>query len=196
MKDTIISQLRESADVKLRTAEELSDSIANAAGMVLDCFRNGGKVLLIGNGGSAADAQHIAGELVGNLDPKRKRRALAAIALTTNSSIITALGNDQGYETVFARKVEAFANSPHDVLIAISTSGNSANILSAVETAKEKGIRVVALTGKGGGKLKGLADLSLVVPSDNTQRIQETHIAIGHIICDIVEEALVRGTLV
>src|SRR3989344_1243386 len=182
MKDIIRNQLRESADLKLRTAEELSDSIQEAAEMILSCYRNGGKVLLIGNGGSAADAQHIAGELVGNLDPKRKRRALAAIALTTNSSIITALGNDQGYETAFARKVEAF--------------GNSANILSAVETAKEKGIRVVALTGKGGGKLKGLADLSLVVPSDNTQRIQETHIAIGHIICDIVEEALVRGTLV
>src|SRR3989338_6843837 len=196
MKDTIISQLRESAEVKLRTAEELSDSIANAAGMVLDCFRNGGKVLLIGNGGSAADAQHIAGELVGNLDPKRKRRALAAIALTTNSSIITALGNDQGYETVFARKVEALATHSADLLIAITTSGSSANILNAIRAAKERNIKVIGFLGKDGGQAKNMVDLPLVVPSNNTQRIQETHITIGHIICDIVEEALVRGTLV
>ncbi len=196
MKDIIISQLRESADVKLRTAEALSNSIANAAGMVLDCFRNGGKVLLIGNGGSAADAQHIAGELVGNLDPKRKRRALAAIALTTNSSIITALGNDQGYETIFARKVEALATHPADILIAITTSGSSENILNGIRAAKEKNIKVIGFLGKDGGQAKNMVDLPLVVPSHNTQRIQETHIAIGHIICDIVEEALVRGTLV
>lgn len=196
MKDIIISQLRESADVKLRTAEELSDSIAMAAEMILDCYRNGGKVLLIGNGGSAADAQHIAGELVGNLDPKRKRRALAAIALTTNSSIITALGNDQGYDTVFARKVEALATHPADVLIAITTSGSSKNILSAIRVAKARGVKVIGFLGKSGGEAKLLVDLPIVVPSDNTQRIQETHIAIGHIICDLVEEALVRGTLV
>lgn len=196
MKDTIISQLKESADVKLRTAEGLSDSIANAAEMILSCYRNGGKVLLIGNGGSAADAQHIAGELVGNLDPKRRRRALAAIALTTNTSIITALGNDHGYDTVFARKVEALATHPADVLIAITTSGTSKNIVSAIRVAKARGIKVIGFLGKGGGEAKSLVDLPIVVPSDNVQRIQETHITIGHIICDLVETALVEGTLV
>ncbi len=196
MRDIIVNQLRESADVKLRTAEELSDLIREAAEMILSCYRNGGKVLLIGNGGSAADAQHIAGELVGNLDPKRKRRALPAIALTTNSSVITALGNDHGYDSVFSRSVEAFANPPHDVLIAISTSGSSANILNAIRAAKEKNIKVIGFLGKDGGRAKNMVDLPLVVPSHNTQRIQETHITIGHIICDIVEQSLVDGTLI
>lgn len=196
MKELIRKQLQESADVKFRTAEELSDTIAQAAEMILECYRHGGKVLLVGNGGSAADAQHIAGELVGNLDPKRKRRALPAIALTTNSSILTALGNDQGYDMVFARKVEALANHSADILIAISTSGTSPNIVQAIKMAKEKGIKTIGLLGKSGGEAKSLVDLPVIVPSENTQRIQEAHIAIGHIVCDIVEQALVEGTLV
>lgn len=196
MKQQIVAQLKEGALVKMKTAELLSDEIAKTAEWILDSYRKGGKILLIGNGGSAADAQHIAGELVGNLDPKRKRRALPALALTTNTSTLTAIGNDYGYEEIFARKVEAFATHKADILIAITTSGNSPNILRAVRVAKEKGIRVIGLTGKGGGELKKIADLSIVIPSQNTQRIQETHIAIGHIVCDLVEEAFVNGTLI
>lgn len=189
MKNLIITQLKEGAEVNLRTAEKLADPIAKAAQMILHTYQNGGKVLLIGNGGSAADAQHIAGELVATMNPARKRRALPALALTTNTSTLTALGNDLGYDSIFTRKVEAFANHPHDLLIAITTSGNSPNILKGVEAAKANGIKVIALTGKDGGKIKAMVDLALVVPSDNTQRIQETHIAIGHILCDIVELA-------
>lgn len=196
MKEQIVAQLKEGALVKMKTAELLADEIAKTAEWILDSYRKGGKILLIGNGGSAADAQHIAGELVGNLDPKRKRRALPALALTTNTSTLTAISNDYGYEEVFARKVEAFATHKEDILIAITTSGNSPNILRAVKVAKEKGIRVIGLTGKGGGELKKIADLSIVIPSQNTQRIQETHIAIGHIVCDLVEEAFVNGTLI
>ena len=192
MYDLIQDQLRESSEVKLKVSELLTDHIVQAAKMLISAYQKGGKVLLIGNGGSAADAQHIAGELVGNLDPSRKRRALPAIALTTNSSIITALGNDIGYHSVFARKVEALANHKEDVLIAISTSGNSENILHAVKYAKANSIRTIALTGKGGGKLKDLVDLALVVPSENTQRVQEAHITIGHILCDIIEQEFVN----
>lgn len=188
MKITVIKQLKESARVKLETADKLADEIVRAAEMIIDCYRRGGKLLLIGNGGSAADAQHIAGELVGRF--KKERRALPALALTANTSILTALGNDYGYDLVFARKVEAFANHKSDVLMAISTSGNSPNILKAVEVARDQGIRVVGLTGKGGGKLKDMVDCALIVPSDDTQRIQETHITIGHIICDLVESRL------
>ena len=191
MRDLIRNQLRESAEVKIKTAELLSPAIARAAHMVIEAYRKGGKLLLIGNGGSAADAQHIAAELVGHLDHTRLvRRALPALALTTNSSILTAIGNDHGYDSVFARKVEAFADNGSDILMAITTSGNSPNILKAVEAAKAKGISVIGLTGKGGGKLKDMVDLALIVPSHNTQRIQETHIVIGHIICDLVERGL------
>ncbi len=186
MKSQVISQLKESAQVKLKTADMLADLIVVAAKMIASSFRAGGKLLLIGNGGSAADAQHIAGELVGRF--KLERRALPAIALTTNTSILTALGNDYHYDIVFARKVEAFANHKKDILIAISTSGNSANILNAVKTAKKQGIKTIAFTGKGGGKLKNMVDLSLTIPSNDTQRIQEAHIAVGHIICDLVEQ--------
>lgn len=191
MKEIIQSQLRESAEVKLETARLLSEDIARAAHMLIEAYKKGGKLLLIGNGGSAADAQHIAAELVGHLDHTRLiRRALPALALTTNTSALTAIGNDHGYDSVFVRKIEAFANNGSDVLMAITTSGNSPNILKAVEAAKIKGIRVIGLTGKGGGKLKNMVDLALIVPSDNMQRIQETHIAIGHIICGLVERGL------
>lgn len=194
MRDLIARQLKESAEVKMKAAELLPDKIAQAAEMILDTYRKGGKVLLIGNGGSAADAQHIAAELVGHLDPKNARRALPAMALTTNTSFLTSMGNDHGYEFVFERKLEAFAN-PEDLLIAITTSGTSSNILKAVEVAWKRGTKVIGLTGKGGGKLKDMADLSIIVPSSNTQRIQEAHITIGHIICDLIEGALIDGTL-
>lgn len=191
MRDLIQKQLRESAEVKIKTSELLTEKIIQAAEMLLHAYRNGGKVLLVGNGGSAADAQHIAGELVANLDHRRKRKALPAIALTANTSILTAIGNDHGYDQVFARNVEAFAGAS-DVLIAITTSGNSSNVLRAAEAAKKNGAKVVGLTGGTGGKLIVLSDLALVVPSSDTQRIQETHITIGHILCDIIEQAYVE----
>ncbi len=188
MRQIVIDQLNESASVKQKTAELLADKIVEAAEMIIDSYRRGGKLLLIGNGGSAADAQHIAAELVGRF--KMERKALPAIALTTNTSILTALGNDYHYDVVFARKVEAFANHNADVLLAISTSGNSSNILRATEVARNRGIRVIGMTGRGGGSLKNNVDLALIVPSDDTQRIQETHITMGHIICDLVERSL------
>jgi len=187
MREVIIRELEESAGIKKMIAENLSDIIADAARIILNAYKAGRKVLLIGNGGSAADAQHIAAELAGRF--KLERAGLPAIALTTNTSTLTALANDYGYDSVFSRQVEALANA-QDVLIPITTSGTSPNILKAVETAHSKGVVVIALTGKNGGKLKSMADLAIVVPSDNTPRIQEAHITIGHIICHLVEKEL------
>ena len=187
MKEAVLRELEESANIKRMMAQNLSDIIGEATQMILKAYRAGGKVFLIGNGGSAADAQHIAAELVGRF--KLERGGLPAIALTTDTSVLTALANDYGYDTVFSRQLEALANDK-DVLIAITTSGTSANILKAVETAHSKGVVVIALTGEKGGKLKGTADLTIMVPSDNTPRIQEAHITIGHIICHVVEKGL------
>ena len=179
--------LEESARVKRALAEQSADAIARAAGIVAESLRQGGRVLLFGNGGSAADSQHIAGEFCGRLS--RERPALPAIALTANTSDLTALGNDYGFERVFARLVEAHGRTG-DVAIAISTSGNSPNVLAAVDTARAAGLRTIAFTGRGGGKLAGRVDLALVVPSDDTQRIQESHIAIGHALAELVDDAL------
>jgi len=179
--------LDESARVKRALASESAAAIARAAGVIADSFRNGGRVLLFGNGGSAADAQHIAGEWCGRLS--RERAALPAIALTANTSDLTALGNDYGFERIFARLVEAHGRAG-DVAIAISTSGNSPNVLAAVETARARGLRTIALAGRGGGKLAAQVDLALVVPSDDTQRIQESHIAIGHVLAELVDDEL------
>lgn len=186
----MIKELKESADIKRMMAQNLSDVIANAAKIVIDAYKGGGKVLLIGNGGSAADAQHIAAELVGRF--KLERIGLPAIALSTNTSILTALSNDYEYDTVFSRQLEALAND-NDVLIAITTSGTSLNILKAVKVARSKSVKVIGLTGRNGGKLKDMADLTIIVPSNNTPRIQEAHITIGHIICDLVERELFNG---
>jgi D-sedoheptulose 7-phosphate isomerase len=183
----IVQQLEDSAAIKQRIAEECLEEIVQAAVILVDTYRWGRKVLLCGNGGSAADSQHIAGELVAKLT--RERRALAAVALTVNSSLLTSIVNDGAWEQVFARQVEALGQ-PGDVLVAISTSGHSANVNAAVRVAKERGLRTLALTGRDGGELAGLADLAIVIPSDNTQRIQEGHITVGHILCDIVEATL------
>ena len=188
LRNLIVDQLKESAEVKIKLVEEGVETIVQACDLIAKAFRDGGKVLLIGNGGSAADAQHIAGEWTAHF--KLKRKALPALALTTNTSIITSIVNDARDDSEFARQVEAFANHPADLLIAITTSGNSANILEAVKLAKHKNITVVGLTGSGGGKLKDMADLSIIVPSNDTQRIQESHITIGHIMCDVVEQKL------
>jgi D-sedoheptulose 7-phosphate isomerase len=163
-----------------------SDKIELASGILIDTLKKGGKILLCGNGGSAADCQHIAAEFVVRYELKRK--ALAAIALTTDTSILTAHANDFDFETVFSRQVEALANDK-DCLIAISTSGKSKNILKAVQVAKNMGMSVIALTGCEGGELSSLATLSIIVPSTVTARIQEAHILIGHWWCGVVEQA-------
>lgn len=168
-----------------RVQNELQDDILKACQMAVECIKNGGKILICGNGGSAADAQHIATEFTGRY--KTERSALPAIALTTDTSALTAIGNDYGYEVVFSRQVEAIANSK-DLLLAISTSGNSPNILKALQKAKEIGCKTLGFSGKSGGAMNELCDLNIVIPSDNTPRIQEMHILVGHIICQSIDD--------
>ncbi len=180
-------RLEESGQVKRALAESESDAIARAAEILAEAMAGGGRVLLFGNGGSAADAQHFAAELTGRYELERP--GLPALALTANSSDLTALGNDYGFERVFARLIQA-QGRPGDVAVAISTSGNSPNINAGVIEARERGLRTVALIGKGGGKLASLVDLAVTVPSDSTARVQEAHIAIIHVICELVEAVL------
>jgi phosphoheptose isomerase len=180
--------LIESAEVKRLVIENCLDSIVSAAGLIADAFRSGGKVLLCGNGGSAADCQHMAAEFVSILRRDFERPGLPAIALTTDTSFLTAYANDFGYEGVFARQVQALGR-PGDVLVAISTSGNSANVIRAVESALRANMRTVSLTG-GGGRLPAMADVAVSVPSTDTQHIQEAHLAIEHVICELVERRL------
>jgi D-sedoheptulose 7-phosphate isomerase len=182
--------LEASARTKLAVAEALAEPIARAGEWVAAAYRAGGKTLLFGNGGSAADAQHIAAEWVGKLGPDRP--ALPSLALSANTSDLTAIGNDYGFERVFARGIEAHGRAG-DVAIAISTSGNSPNVIAAVEEARRRRLRTIGLLGKGGGKLAGLVELPLVVPSADTQRIQECHIAIGHAIAELVDLLLFPG---
>ena len=188
-KDVIITHLQESADVKRLASQECAADIEQAATLFVDALRNGGKLLFCGNGGSAADCQHIAAEFVSVLRQDFKRPALAAIALTTDTSFLTANANDFGFEGVFSRQVEALGR-PGDVLIGISTSGNSANVVQALLVARHKDMITIAFTGKDGGNLKDLADVNIKVPSSKVQYVQESHIAIGHILCALTEEAL------
>ncbi len=183
--------IQDSIDVKTKILndKELLDNIVTVSGMITNTFLSGGKVLLCGNGGSAADAQHIAAELSGRFYFDRK--PLDAEALHVNSSYITAVANDYSFEEIYSRLVEAKGNK-FDVLIAISTSGNSPNVLKAMKKGIEKGMYVVALTGKTGGKMKNNCDTLLNVPSEDTPRIQESHILIGHIICEMVEKNLFK----
>lgn len=185
----IDASLKESSEVKIKIIEECTKSILTAAEMITESLKNGKKILLCGNGGSAADCQHIAAEFMIRLSHNIKRPALPAIALTTDTSNLTAGGNDIGFENVFARNVEGLGTEG-DILIAISTSGNSTNIIKAVETAKMKKMKTLCLLGGTGGKLKEMADFPVVIPSANTQRIQEGHITVAHIICEIVETEL------
>src|SRR6185369_2844616 len=166
---------------------DMSSLIAETATLLVNRFKDGNKLLVMGNGGSAADAQHFAAEIVGRF--KLERAALPAVALSTDTSILTAIGNDYGFDSVFSRQVEALA-SAGDVVIGISTSGNSPNVLKALELARGRGCRTVGLLGKDGGSIKAVCDLALVVPSSDTPRVQEGHITIIHIICDLVEKAL------
>jgi D-sedoheptulose 7-phosphate isomerase len=187
--DFIIQSLTESSKAKLLVLEHCHDSIMRASDLLLDSVRAGKKLMLAGNGGSAADSQHIATEFMIRLSHDLQRPAIAAIALTTDSSNLTAGGNDIGFENVIARSIEGLGTEG-DVFICISTSGNSPNILKAVEKAREKSIKVVGLLGGQGGKLADKCDVAVIVPTDNTQRIQECHITIGHILCEIVEREL------
>lgn len=166
---------------------ELGPKMIQVADLLVDTFRSGKKLLVMGNGGSAADAQHLAGEIVGRF--RLERRGLPAIALSTDSSIITAVGNDYGFEAIFSRQVEALAQEG-DVVIGISTSGSSPNVFSALRLAREMGCRTVGLLGKDGGSIREMVDIDLTVPGQDTPRIQEGHITIIHILCELVEQAL------
>jgi D-sedoheptulose 7-phosphate isomerase len=185
--DFVNTSLREGADLRLALAQDCGKRIVEAALLIIRCLRSGGKLLLFGNGGSAADAQHLAAEFVGRF--VRERSGLPAVALTTDSSILTAVGNDYGFDQVFARQVQALGRSG-DLAIAISTSGNSPNVLQGVREARKRGLEVIGLAGNDGGMLAKEAHVGITVRSANTARIQECHIAIGHIFCEIVDHDL------
>jgi len=181
------ASLEESARVKRDTLEAAGARIADAAELVIEAFRAGGRLYAFGNGGSASDAQHLAAELAGRFD--RDRPGLPAVALTANTSDLTAIGNDFGFDRVFARLLEAHGREG-DVAVAITTSGNSPNVIAGVEEARARGLRTIGLVGKGGGKLADAVDVAVVIPSDSTARIQECHIAVIHVICELVDAEL------
>ncbi len=187
-RQNIINQIRESSDVKNTMIIACVKDIEKAAEVMLNAVQNGNKILWCGNGGSAADAQHMAAELMGGLR-SHDRPAIASIALTTDTSFITAWSNDTDYESIFSRQIEGLGNEG-DVLVAISTSGNSKNVVKAVEACREKGISVIVLTGKTGGVLKELGDVTISIPSADTQRIQEGHLLAEHILCEMVEKSV------
>jgi DnaA initiator-associating protein len=186
----IKTQINESISTKLAVLEHLPEAIAKAGELLAECLKQGNKILCCGNGGSAADAQHFSAELLGRY--VRERRGLPAIALNTDTSTLTAISNDYGYNTVFARQIQALGR-PGDVLLAITTSGNSENIIVAVQEAQKLGMQVVALTGKEGGKLTAYLnekDIHVCVPAKVTSRIQETHILILHCLCEVIDNML------
>ena len=192
MKNYIIRQIADSAATKQAILENdlLLETIVTVAKACVEVYRNGKKTLLAGNGGSAADAQHIAAELVGRYGFDRP--SIPSLALTTDTSNLTAIGNDYGYDKVFSRQLEGMGQEG-DLFIGISTSGNSQNIINAFESAHHKGITTVALVGRDGGKMGSIADYAIIIPSNATPRIQESHILIGHILCDIIEKELFGG---
>jgi len=186
MKDRIESELKASIEAKNQVLKTLVPEIEKAARLMIEALKKGNKIMFFGNGGSAADAQHLAAELISRFLLERK--SLPAIALTTDSSIITAIGNDYSFDNIFARQVEGLAQKG-DVAFGLSTSGNSKNVIAGLEKAKQLGCRTIGLTGPG-GKIGELAELTLKIPSKETPRIQESHITIGHILCGLVEEEL------
>lgn len=186
MRTIIQDAILESIRVKEELLNTSTGDIIKITNKIISSLKKGGKLIIFGNGGSASDAQHIAAELVGRF--KKDRLALPAIALTVNTSIITALANDFGYDTVFARQIEALAKKP-DIVLGISTSGKARNVCMGLKQAKKMGISTIALTGCDGGEIKNNADFSLIIPSNVTARIQECHILVGHIICELIEES-------
>lgn len=187
----VLRQIDESIELKKKIKDTCVDAIIEVADLLISVFKNGNKLLICGNGGSAADSQHIAAEFISSFRSSVKRRSLPAIALTTDTSILTAFTNDFGANGVFARQVEGLGKKG-DMLLAISTSGNSLNVVEAVNLAKEKGMKTVGLLGKDGGKLISIVDISLVVSSNDTPRVQEGHVLVYHIICDLVERAFIE----
>jgi D-sedoheptulose 7-phosphate isomerase len=190
MTDRISAIVADSLEVKRRFFDAHAADVERAAKMIAEAFKANGKLLVFGNGGSAADAQHIAGELVNRF--LQQRRGLPAIALSTDGGVLTCVANDTGFENVFARQIEALGTTG-DACLAISTSGDSANIIVACRQAREQGIKVIGLLGREGGRVVGLCDLALIVHSNDTQRIQETHNLIGHILCELIESELFPG---
>jgi D-sedoheptulose 7-phosphate isomerase len=190
IRDRIREQFEESIAVKAQLGRQAAEQIAEAATIIVTRLQAGGKLIVLGNGGSAADAQHIVAEFVGRYCTERK--ALAAVALTTNSSSLTAIGNDFGFQEIFSRQLEAIGK-PGDAVLAISTSGDSPNVLRALTVAKQLGLFTIGLTGRKGGQMRNLVDVCLCVPSDSTPRIQEAHILIIHILSGIVENAFVAA---
>ena len=190
MQSIIKFEFEEHLKTSQATFESIGHSVEVAAKLCIDCLKNGNKILLFGNGGSAADAQHIAAELVGRY--KTERKGLAAIALTTDTSALTAIGNDFGYDCVFDRQVEALANTG-DVAIGISTGGSSANVASALKLAKDLDCKTIGFSGRGGGEMNELCDINIVVPAQDTARIQEMHIVIGHTICHLIDLAFSKA---
>ncbi len=187
MRERIKDIFLESIQIKEDLMRTHLENVMDIAELFIDTLKKGGKIIFFGNGGSASDSQHLAAELVGRF--KKDRNPLSAIALTTNTSILTSLANDYGYEIVFARQVEALGQK-NDLVVGISTSGKAKNVAAGIKQAKKMGLKTVALTGGDGGELAKLADVSLMVPSSVTARIQEAHITIGHIICELVEQKL------
>lgn len=187
MKQTIQDEFSSHLATINNVIGSMEEPLEKASALIVDALKNGNKILLCGNGGSAADAQHIAAELTGRY--KTERKGLPGIALTTDTSALTAIGNDYGYDRIFDRQVEALANTG-DLLIGISTSGNSQNVVSALSLAQEMGCKTVGLSGRDGGVMNEVCDINIIVPSDNTPRIQEMHILFGHIICQIIDDNL------
>ena len=190
MKDKIKTQIRHSIETKEGVLQFCVTDIAKSAQLILDSIKSNGKVLWCGNGGSAADAQHLSTELMGGMT-NHERKPIPSLALTTDSSFLTAWSNDTDFNSVFSRQIQGLGK-PGDVLFAITTSGNSENVIAAVRQAKYKGLSTIVLTGGNGGRIKSISDISIIVPSDNTQRIQESHIMIGQIICGLIEERLLE----
>ena len=190
IKDNIKKQILESARIKEEMAKSTVSDIQKATELLIDCINSCGKIYWCGNGGSASDAQHLATELMGGMS-EHDRMPIPSIALTTDSSFITAWSNDIGFDSVFSRQIQGLGQED-DVLIGISTSGNSKNIIKAIKQAKYKKLKTITFTGGDGGKLDGLADTTIKVPSKNTQRIQEAHIMVGQILCSIVEFSVLK----
>jgi D-sedoheptulose 7-phosphate isomerase len=192
MKNYILNQIADSAATKqsILENESLINLLVEVAKVCVDVYKNGKKILIAGNGGSAADAQHFAAELVGRYGFDRP--SLPSLALTTDTSALTAIGNDYGYEYIFSRQLEGLGVEG-DLFIGISTSGNSQNVINAFSSAKERGITTVALVGRDGGKMAHMADYAIIIPSDKTPRIQESHLLVEHLICDIIEKEIFGG---